>query len=54
MMQQTQGMCKDCRGRGEIVDPEYACKECNSKKVVGEKKVLEVHIDKGMFRCSRK
>ena len=40
--------CNDCDGTGEIIDPKHKCKVCNAKKVVSERKVLEVHIDKGM------
>ena len=27
---------------GEVIDPRKKCKECNGKKVVEEKKILEV------------
>lgn len=48
MVQQMQSACSSCRGRGETVDPKFMCKECKGEKVVREKKVLEVHVDKGM------
>lgn len=47
MMQQIQSMCNDCKGRGERVNPKFRCKECSGDKVVRERKILEVHVDKG-------
>ncbi|KAF9100211.1 Type I HSP40 co-chaperone [Mortierella sp. GBA35] len=48
MMQQIQQPCGDCRGEGEIINAKDKCKGCNGKKVVQVRKVLEVHIDRGM------
>lgn len=48
MIQQVQQPCDECNGTGEIINMKDRCKTCNGKKVVSEKKVLEVHIDKGM------
>jgi len=48
MLQQIQQPCSDCDGTGEQIDPKNKCKVCNGKKVVSERKFLEVHIDKGM------
>lgn len=48
MVQQIQQQCSDCSGTGEMIDPKNKCKTCNGKKVQQERKVLEVHIDKGM------
>jgi len=48
MLQQIQQPCHDCDGSGEMISPKDRCKQCNGKKVVSEKKMLEVHIDKGM------
>jgi DnaJ family protein A protein 2 len=48
MIQQMQTPCTDCNGKGESVKEEDKCKNCKGKKVVKEKKVLQVHIDKGM------
>ncbi|XP_043216989.1 dnaJ homolog subfamily A member 1-like isoform X1 [Amphibalanus amphitrite] len=47
-VQQIQSMCDECRGQGERINPRDRCKHCNGKKVVRTKKILEVHIDKGM------
>ena len=48
MVQQMQQTCPDCSGQGEIIDPKNKCKQCNGRKTVQERKVLEVRIDKGM------
>jgi len=48
MVQQIQSVCGDCRGEGEVIDPRHRCKTCQGKKIVKERKILEVHIDKGM------
>lgn len=48
MVQQIQTMCSECRGEGERINAKDRCKQCNGKKVVREKKILEVHIEKGM------
>jgi DnaJ family protein A protein 2 len=48
MVQQIQQPCGDCEGTGEIINPKDRCKTCNGKKTMSERKVLEVHIDKGM------
>lgn len=48
MVQQLQQTCPDCNGEGEIINAKDRCKACHGKKVNNERKVLEVHIDKGM------
>lgn len=48
MIQQFQEVCPQCRGEGEIINEKDRCKQCLGKKIVGEKKILEVFIDKGM------
>jgi len=53
MIQQFQGACGDCDGAGEVINPKDRCKQCMGKKVVSEKKQLEVHIDKGMKNGSQ-
>jgi len=47
-VQQIQSMCDECRGQGERINPRDRCKQCSGKKVVRTRKILEVHIDKGM------
>jgi len=53
MIQQFQSACNDCDGSGEQINPKDRCKVCLGKKVVSEKKHLEVHIDKGMKNGSQ-
>lgn len=48
MMQQIQQPCTECEGTGEMMNPKDRCKTCSGKKTTQERKVLEVHIDKGM------
>ncbi|GAA5940439.1 hypothetical protein JCM3775_005092 [Rhodotorula graminis] len=48
MVQQIQQPCGDCNGEGEIINAKDRCKDCNGKKIVNERKVLEVFIDRGM------
>jgi DnaJ family protein A protein 2 len=48
MIQQMQTVCNDCQGKGEQIKEEDKCKECKGKKVLKDKKVLTVYVDKGM------
>lgn len=48
MIQQIQSMCSDCHGQGERFSAKDRCKNCNGHKVERKKKILEVHIDKGV------
>ncbi|CAK6951014.1 dnaJ homolog subfamily A member 4 [Scomber scombrus] len=48
MIQQVQSMCGDCLGQGESFSSNDRCKNCNGHKVERKKKIIEVHIDKGM------
>lgn len=41
-------MCPECRGQGERINPKDRCKQCQGKKVIRDRKILEVHVDKGM------
>ncbi|XP_075581696.1 dnaJ homolog subfamily A member 1-like isoform X4 [Pelecanus crispus] len=47
MVQQIQSVCMECQGHGERISPKDRCKNCTGRKIVREKKILEVHIDKG-------
>ena len=47
IMQQIQSVCSECHGEGERINPKHRCKTCMGKKVVQDRKILEVHIDKG-------
>lgn len=48
MVQRIQTVCSSCTGQGEYINPKDRCKNCHGKKVVRERKLIEVHIDKGM------
>ncbi|KAF8633716.1 hypothetical protein AX17_004374 [Amanita inopinata Kibby_2008] len=48
MIQQIQSPCDECNGTGEVINMKDRCMNCKGKKVLPEKKFLEVHIDKGM------
>lgn len=48
MIQQMQTVCGDCGGKGEQIKEEDKCLNCKGKKVVREKKVLQVYVDPGM------
>ncbi|CAA2992875.1 dnaJ homolog [Olea europaea subsp. europaea] len=48
MIQQMQHACNECKGSGETINDRDRCPLCKGEKVVQEKKVLEVHVEKGM------
>lgn len=48
MVQQIQSMCSSCEGQGERISAKDRCKSCQGQKVIRERKILEVHIDKGI------
>eukprot|EP00897_Mesotaenium_endlicherianum_P000591 jgi/Mesen1/10532/ME000083S10039 len=48
MIQQMQHVCPDCRGTGETISEKDKCPQCKGNKVAQEKKLLEVHVEKGM------
>ncbi|KAF8424627.1 hypothetical protein EV426DRAFT_532948 [Tirmania nivea] len=48
MIQRFQTVCPDCNGEGEQVSNKDRCKHCSGKKVITERKVLHVHVDKGV------
>ena len=48
MIQRFQTVCPDCQGEGEIIREKDKCRKCNGKKTVVERKVLHVHVDKGV------
>ena len=47
MVQQIQTVCSECQGQGERISAKDRCKNCQGKKTTRERKILEVHIDKG-------
>lgn len=47
MVQQIQTVCIECKGQGERINPKDRCEDCSGAKVTREKKIIEVHVDKG-------
>ncbi|XP_024403577.1 dnaJ protein homolog isoform X2 [Physcomitrium patens] len=48
MIQQIQSVCSGCGGSGETIREEDKCGQCKGQKLLHEKKVWEVVVDKGM------
>ncbi len=48
MIQRFQTVCPDCNGEGEMIRDKDRCKQCNGKKTCVERKVLHVHVDRGV------
>lgn len=48
MIQQMQHPCSECKGTGQTISDKDRCPQCKGDKVVPEKKVLEVVVEKGM------
>ncbi|KAJ8674835.1 hypothetical protein QAD02_010621 [Eretmocerus hayati] len=48
MLQQFSSTCGECKGAGERIKPKDRCKQCNGKKTIRDRKILEVFVDKGM------
>lgn len=53
MIQQMQHVCPDCKGSGEIISEKDKCGQCKGQKVVQDKKLLEVHVEKGMQHAQK-
>jgi DnaJ family protein A protein 2 len=48
MIQRFQTVCPDCQGEGETIREKDRCKRCLGKKTVVERKVLHVHVARGV------
>ncbi|RUS21939.1 DnaJ C terminal domain-containing protein, partial [Endogone sp. FLAS-F59071] len=48
MIQQMLVPCNICEGQGEMIKEKDRCKKCKGAKVVKEKKMLDIFIEKGM------
>lgn len=53
IIHQVKSACRDCQGQGERMNPKDKCKVCQGGKTVKERKILEVHVDKGMSSGQR-
>ncbi|KAJ3484205.1 hypothetical protein NLG97_g7115 [Lecanicillium saksenae] len=47
-IQRFQTVCPDCNGEGEIIKDKDRCKQCHGKKTIVDRKVLHVHVDRGV------
>jgi DnaJ family protein A protein 2 len=48
VIQQIQQPCDTCRGLGEIINEKDRCKHCSGRKIMSDRKILEVNIQRGM------
>jgi len=48
MIQHMQSVCTDCSGSGEKHNAADRCKGCNGKRITKDRKVVQIHVDKGM------
>lgn len=48
MVQQVQAVCPSCRGARTMMDEKDKCGTCKGSKVVTDRKIIEVVIEKGM------
>ncbi|XP_050070180.1 dnaJ homolog subfamily A member 4-like [Anopheles maculipalpis] len=48
LVQQCEERCRQCRGMGETIDDKDRCKECNGRKTVRVRKLIQVDVLKGM------
>lgn len=53
MIQRFQTVCPDCNGEGEIIKEKDRCKQCSGKKTIVDRKVLHVHVDRGIKSGSK-
>uniref|UniRef100_UPI003AAFFA36 dnaJ homolog subfamily A member 1 isoform X2 n=1 Tax=Centroberyx gerrardi TaxID=166262 RepID=UPI003AAFFA36 len=47
MVQQVSTVCHSCQGQGQRISHKDRCKACGGRKILRQKKILEVHVDKG-------
>ncbi|OMJ66733.1 hypothetical protein SteCoe_36326 [Stentor coeruleus] len=47
MYSQSAGPCEECRGQGKSIDPKFRCKSCKGARIIQEKKIIEIIVDKG-------
>eukprot|EP01133_Synstelium_polycarpum_P013447 gene13447-15849_t len=46
-VQQSQGICPDCKGSGDSIPEADKCGTCRGKKIVPSKKIVQVQVEKG-------
>lgn len=47
-VQRFEQVCRSCAGQGEIIAAKDRCKNCQGKKTIRDRKILDVHVEKGM------
>jgi DnaJ family protein A protein 1 len=45
-IQQIRSHCSNCDGQGEKINAKDKCKTYDGKRIVRERKIIQVHIDK--------
>ncbi len=53
MIQQMQVECNACAGQGKTIDEKDKCSSCRGRKVYKDRKILEVHVEKGMIHGAK-
>lgn len=48
IVQHMETVCMSCHGQREVFPEKDKCKGCHGKKTIRDRKILEVHVDKGM------
>ena len=46
-IRQSQGPCSACNATGEVIPAKDRCSDCHGEKYVMDKKIFEVHVDRG-------
>lgn len=52
-IQQFQSRCEQCEGEGTVVDKDDLCPNCQGKRLVEDKKLIEVNVDRGAYDNQR-
>ncbi|CAG7717492.1 unnamed protein product [Allacma fusca] len=48
MIQHVQTACPECSGTGEKLSAADRCKQCSGKKIMKDRKLVQIHVEKGM------
>jgi DnaJ-class molecular chaperone len=48
MMSQSTQQCHKCGGEGQCIPEGKKCKKCKGQKILKEKEILEICLDKGV------
>ncbi|KAI8322328.1 DnaJ-domain-containing protein [Martensiomyces pterosporus] len=47
LISQQQVACQSCHGTGKVISEKYRCKKCSGERVVDQKDVVEIKIERG-------